>query len=248
MKPGVFLSVREKATRFPGKVLKPLGGKTVTAFVIDRLRTSTIADLVVLTTSIDPRDAVLCDIATTAGISYFRGSPDDKLLRYRDAARQFNLDFVVIADGDDPFISIEHIDRIIRFNIDKPTDYTICGSLPLGATGFGLQRQALENFCYDRAESNTEVWGGLFLNNPAYSSVTLDEPLEVYRRPDIRMTLDYPEDYDFLTTVVDGLAVAGQDTDFASIMQFLSARPEVIAINQGVQKKYEQHLEESATT
>ena len=37
-------------------------------------------------TSPDPRDDVLVEIAQKVGVGCFRGSPDDKLLRYRDAA------------------------------------------------------------------------------------------------------------------------------------------------------------------
>jgi len=37
---GILLSAREKATRLPGKVLKPLGDGNVTQFLIRRLRQS----------------------------------------------------------------------------------------------------------------------------------------------------------------------------------------------------------------
>lgn len=246
MKPGIFLSVREKATRFPGKVLKPLGGRPLTVFLLERLATSTRADMVVLTTSTDPRDQVLCDLAKAAGFAFFCGSPDDKLLRYRDAARAFELDYAVIVDGDDPFVSIEHIDRIIAYNAERPTDFTTCGELPLGATGFGLRREALEEICASRPEQDTEVWGRLFLDDPRFTCATLDETDASFRRPGIRMTLDYPEDYDFFTAVVDGLAAASRTPEFAAIMAFLADRPEIIEINRGVQEKYEQHLRQSA--
>ena len=38
MKTGLLLSVREKATRLPGKVLKPLGDGNVTEFLLRRLQ------------------------------------------------------------------------------------------------------------------------------------------------------------------------------------------------------------------
>lgn len=248
MKSGIFLSVREKATRFPGKVLKPLGGKQLTALLIGRLKESSRTDMVVLTTSADPRDGVLCDIATEEGIPFYRGSPDDKLFRYRDAARAFDLDYMVIVDGDDPFVSIEHIDRIIEYNMNHSADFTLCGDLPLGATGFGLRRDAIEIVCNDRPESNTETWGDMFLRDPQFECVTLDEPNEDYRRPDIRMTLDYPEDYKFFTTVADHLTNAGEPIEFPAIMKFLKEYPAVIDINRGAQEKYERHFIQSGAS
>jgi spore coat polysaccharide biosynthesis protein SpsF len=245
MLPGIFLSVREKATRFPGKVLKPLAGQTVTAFLIDRLKSSKQADTIVLTTSTDPRDDILCKIAQDKGVGSFCGSPEDKLLRYRDAARAFDLDYVVVVDGDDPFVSIEHIDRIIDFNELHEIDLTTCGDLPLGATGFGLRRTALESICDGRAEFDTEVWGGLFLENPDYVCATLEEPNTEFRRPDIRMTLDYVEDYEFFKKVVDGLVEQGKDMSFSSIMAYLRENPKILALNKDAQEKYELHLQAS---
>lgn len=248
MKAGILLSVREKATRLPGKVLKPLGtAPSITAFLLRRLKTSKRADKVVLATSADPRDAVLCTLAAEEGALSFKGSADDKMFRYRDAARQFGLDFVVVVDGDDPFISVEHIDRIIESAAKAPgIDFIRFGNLALGASGFGLSTSALERICTGRAEENTEVWGNLFLKNPAYHCVELTESDPVLARPDVRMTLDYDEDYRFFTTVADALIGLGRDLSYGQIMTYLAAHPEVVAINAGAQAAYEAHLARSA--
>lgn len=250
MTAGILLSVREKATRLPGKVLKPLGDGNVTQFLIRRLRQSKRAARVVLATSTDPRDAVLVELAEREGIAAMRGSEDDKLLRYRDACRAFSLDFAVIVDGDDPFVSVEHIDRLIDAYRTNPADYMICEGLPLGATGFGVAASALERVCDDRPEQDTEVWARLFLDDCRFVCRTLSEPNPAYARPDIRMTLDYEEDYRFFVAVVDGLRAKGRSVPptFAEIMAYLAEHPEVIAINQGAQEKYEQHLSKSLVT
>lgn len=245
MTAGILLSVREKATRLPGKVLKPLGDGNVTQFLIRRLRQSKRAERVVLATSTDPRDTVLVALAEREGIAATRGSGDDKLLRYRDACRAFKLDFAVIVDGDDPFVSVEHIDRLIDDYQANPVDYVICEGLPLGATGFGVAASALERVCDGRPEQDTEVWARLFLDDGRFVCRTLPESNPRYARPDIRMTLDYEEDYRFFAAVVDGLRAQGAPPTFAEIMAFLAAHPEVIAINQGAQEKYERHLNKS---
>ena len=248
MKAGILLSVRAKATRLPDKVLKPLAGApTVTEHLLRRLATAAEAAVVVLATSPDPRDDVLVYIAARVGLPAFRGSADDKLMRYRDAAITHGLDFVVVVDGDDPFVSVEHIDRLIRHACAAEGDYFVFEGLPLGAAGFGLRTSALRVVCADRAESNTEVWGRFFADDPRFHCVRLAETDPRYARPDIRMTLDYPEDYVFFAAVAEGLAREGRDTSFGNIMDFLSRRPDVIAINQGVQEIYEQHLLKSAS-
>ncbi len=243
MRTGILLSVREKAKRFPGKVLKPLGNsKTVTEFLLDRLKNSVSADKVILSTSTDKRDNVLCEIAQQCNVESFRGSEDDKLLRYRDTAKEHNLDFVVIVDGDDPFISVEHIDKIISYAENKSVDYLIYENLPLGATGFGVRVSALDNICNSRPEEDTEVWGHYFTKNKLFHCHYLIEENSSLARPDVRMTLDYPEDYLFFQTVATALLNQHKDCSLQNIIEYLEQNPDVIKINSSVQKLYEENL------
>jgi spore coat polysaccharide biosynthesis protein SpsF (cytidylyltransferase family) len=244
MKSGILLSVREKATRLPGKVLKPLGaGTNVTQFLLRRLKTSTLAHVVVLATSSDPRDTVLCKIAAGEDVPCFKGSAEDKLRRYRDAALAHDLDFVVIVDGDDPLVSISHIDQIIAYAGKNPCDFVTFANLPLGATGFGLRTDALERMCATRPESDTEIWGRFFRDDPSYICIDLRENDPAVARPEVRMTLDYPEDYAFFNAVV-GAQRAG-DVTLESVMRLLAGQPEIVAINRGVQAAYETHLKKA---
>lgn len=101
MKVGILLSVREKASRFPEKVIKPIFDKNVTEHLVSRLKMSKLADEIIISTSIDKRDDVFEKIAANLNIKIFRGSENDKLQRYYDTAKAFKLDAVVIVDGDD---------------------------------------------------------------------------------------------------------------------------------------------------
>lgn len=245
MKSGVLLSVREKATRLPGKVLLPLGNCNVTEGLIRRLRGSAEAEAVVVATSHDARDDVLCRIAEAEGVACFRGSEDDKLVRYRDAARAHGFDFMVVVDGDDPFVSVTHIDRMIVHARSDPADYLIWNGLPLGATGFGLRLAGLERVCDTKTDTETEVWARLFTADPSIECREIEETDPLYRQPDIRMTLDYAEDHRFFCAVADGLAADGRETSFENVMRYLAAHPEITEINRGVQEAYAAHLAKS---
>jgi spore coat polysaccharide biosynthesis protein SpsF (cytidylyltransferase family) len=246
MNNGIFLSVRNKATRLPGKALLALGGDSVTAQLLKRLQQSNQASSVFLTTSDHPDDDCLCQLARQMDISYFRGSQDNKLQRYLDAANAFDLDFIVIVDGDDPFVSIQHIDKILQHAAKTPVDFISYDNLPLGATGFGIRRSALEITCNRTELRNTEVWGHLFTENPDFNCVLLKEENACYGQPDVRMTLDYQEDYDFFNAVLQkGATSKGLLPSFECIMTILAKYPEIISINQAVQASYEQHLQES---
>ena len=67
-------------------------------------------------------------------------------------------------------------------------------------------------------------------------------PDPLLRRPEVRMTLDYEEDYQFFQEVFAALYVPGRVFSLKEVMDFLNRRPEVIEINRGVQKLYEENL------
>ena len=162
MRYAIYLSVRNKAKRFPGKVLKIVKGKTLTEHLIDRLKLSGKVSQIVLCTSTNPDDDILVDIAKKNKIDFFRGSEDDKLDRYLNASYKFSTDFIIVVDGDDIFCDPELIDMCVSEFERTGADYIIVQDAPLGATPFCIKREALEKVCKTKIQTNTEVWGSLF--------------------------------------------------------------------------------------
>src|SRR5207248_2841417 len=124
-------------------------------------------------------------------------------------------------------------------------DYVIVDGLPLGATAFGIAIPALGVVCERKAESDTEVWGAYFTQHLGFD-VRFVEPDPRDRRPDLRMTLDYPEDYAFFTAVYDALAPSDPVPSIRRIIEYCDAHPDIAALNRGAQERYEAHLREAA--
>lgn len=244
-KTAIFLSVRDKATRLPGKVMKEICGRRAIEHLIDRLKLAQTPDFLVMTTSVNPGDDGLQKVADDNNILCFRGDEADKLVRYLDAADKYGVEFCVIVDGDDLFNDPDTIDRIVHEYKISGADYIICDNLPLGATAFGVKTEALRKVVSLKAEDDTEVWGGYFTQTGLFQTKMLD-PDERFHRPNLRMTLDYQEDLDFFTAVFEALYQPGKVIPFAEIMELLDRRPEIASINQQVQKKYEQGLQKAA--
>jgi spore coat polysaccharide biosynthesis protein SpsF (cytidylyltransferase family) len=245
MKSAIFLSVRDKATRLPGKITAPICGRRAIEHLIDRLKLAKRADMVVMTTSVHPDDSGLVNIAENESILVFRGSEDDKLLRYLDAAKKFGVEFCIVVDGDDLFADPITIDRIVDAYAKSKADYIICDGLPIGVTGFGVRTAALQEVVDTKAESDTEVWGGYFANNPKFNCLFLDPPPR-WNRPEWRMTLDYPEDLAFFTAVIEALYKPGQVFTFDEVVELLERRSDIAALNAGVKAKYEANLKKAA--
>ncbi len=244
MKYAIYLSVRNKAKRFPGKVLKIVKGKTLTDHLINRLKSSTKVSQIVLCTSTNPDDDVLVDIAKKNKIDFFRGSEDDKLDRYLNAAHKFSTDFIIVVDGDDVFCDPELIDICVSEFERTGTDYIIVKDAPLGATPFCIKREALEKVCKTKTVTNTEVWGSLFSERKDFTK-SLVVPKKKLQRPEIRLTLDYKEDFLLIEKIFDKLYQEGQVIRLEMIVDFLTENPKLLEINKDVQKLYEQHLKKS---
>lgn len=242
----VFISIREKSTRLPHKSLRVIQGRNVCEWLIQRVCLATKADLVVLTTSVDPRDKVLCDIAEEAGIAAFQGSEDDKLDRYLRAARAHGVEFAIVVDGDDIFVSEGHIDAVVEAYRQTGADFISQEGLPLGAASFGVRIEALAEVCRMKAERDTEVWGGYFTKSDRYKVHMIQVTEAPLHRPDVRMTLDYEEDLQFFTAILDALGGEGHVPTFREIMTHIDAHPELPEINRSAQAKYEQNLLKSA--
>jgi spore coat polysaccharide biosynthesis protein SpsF len=241
----VFITVRMKSSRLPRKALLEIKGKPVIEHLIDRLKLAKSPDLIVLCTSTHPDDAVLVDVARKNGIEYFRGSEDDKLDRYLNAARRYSIDFIVVTEGDNIFYGPDIIDGIMDLYLRTKADYISCPGLPLGTAPHGIKVEALERVCQIKSERDTEVWGGYFADSGLFKVEHLEIPAEL-RRPEIRMTLDYPEDYEFIKAIFDRLYSPGKVFSLRDILSLLRKNPELMDMNRNVQEAYREHLKKSA--
>jgi len=243
MKIGLLLSVREKATRLPEKVLKKIANKSVTEHLISRLKMVDNVDQVIISTSTDVRDDVFEDIALSTGVDIFRGSKNDKLLRYLQTANKFDLDAVIIVDGDDLLCFPEFIaDISSTLRDDKRSDVIFVQGLPLGAASSGIRKKALEKVIQLKDEENTEVWGGYFTTGNMFK-VRYLQANGIFRNPHIRMTLDYSEDLHFFEAVFDNLYVKNKKFSSYDVMDLLVNRhPEICHMTTNAQKKYEKHI------
>ena len=244
LKVGIFIGVRMKSTRLPRKALLEMSGRTAIEHLIDRLKYSKLQDVIVLCTSTHPDDAVLVDIARRNKIEYFQGSEDDKLDRYLNAALKYGVNFIIITEGDNIFYEPDIIDEIVRIYQRTGADYIACNGLPLGTAPHGIKIEALQKVCRMKAETDTEVWGGYFTDTGIFKVEHLEAKGEL-KHPEIRMTLDYPEDYDFFKEVLKRLYEPGKLLPLRDIISFLENNPQITDINKNAQESYLKHLKKS---
>lgn len=131
---------RMGSTRFPGKMLAPLGGVPVVEWVIRRtLRTQQVDQMILATSTLTADDAIV-QVAEYLGIDVFRGSHDDVLQRVLDAATPHNPHAILRICADNPFVAPEVVSQLVESFRREWCDYAFNHRPGLGlvvADGFG---------------------------------------------------------------------------------------------------------------
>jgi len=209
----VVLQARVDSSRLPGKSLLPLGGKTV---VISRVMEALNKVPVHLRVLACPEDsaAAFAPLAEESGFTLLTGPKDDVLGRYCLALRTFNIQRVIRATGDNPFVFADAAAAINTEALALNADYAGYSGLPLGA---GVESVCAAALLRAEAESaapyeREHVCPYLYTHPELFS---LHRPLAPLRwqGADIRLTIDTREDYEraqMLYAELDHLEKAGE--------------------------------------
>ena len=184
------------STRLPGKILKPIVGRPLLDHILGRLAGLCHPARVVVATGNTSRDDVVDTFCTERNVDCFRGSEKDVLARYYECARQWGFGQVVRLTGDNPFTDIDELDRLIEFHLAGGYDFS-CSfeDLPVGVGAeiftFGaLDRSFLEGHAAHHREHVDEY---ILENRDLFCIGRLAIP-ERKRHPEVRLTVDTPED------------------------------------------------------
>lgn len=234
-----IIQARMGSTRLPGKVLQALGGEPMLARVINRVRRApTIDDVVVATTDL-VQDDVLEQLCASRRWLCYRGSENDVLDRYYQAARKFGAGVIVRITSDCPLIEPEVIDLVVRaYQTAPPVDYasnvlpprTFPRGLDTEALGFDL----LERLWHQDQNPATREHVTLYI----HKNLSAFRTRGVTHRQDLsdwRWTVDTPEDLAFVRRIYEHF---GNNTfSWRDVLMLLEQHPDWRAINAHVPQK-----------
>ena len=235
---GIIIEARMGSSRLPGKTLKPMLGKPMLQLMIERLKRVNLADQIIVATTTNEKDLPIVELAKKMDVKYYQGSEDDVLERVLCAARKFEVDIIVETCGDSPLIDPKLLDYQIDIYLKNNFDYVCCHlekTFPIGldakifSTNTLDEVSKLTNEPADRENVNLYIWE--HPNRYKLKNITAKNK---YKRPDLRLVVDYPEDFVLVEKIYNELYHDNPEFDFDDILDLFNSYPELIKINKDV--------------
>lgn len=134
-----IIQARMTSTRLPGKVLRPVMGKPLLAYLLERVRPSRLVDRWVVATSADPSDAPIIELCRRLGVDAFAGALEDVLDRMYQCARRLSPETVVRLTADCPLHHWQVVDAVIHGFRETGAEYATNSFPPLWEDGFDTE-------------------------------------------------------------------------------------------------------------
>lgn len=237
----IIVQARMGSTRLPGKILKKVLEKPLLAYQIERLQHVTFAAEMIVATTTNPLDQAVIDLCRLEKIPVFRGSEEDVLDRYFQAAKQFKADIIIRVSGDCPLIDPKIIDEVLAFYLKNYPLYqyvsnTLERTFPRGMDVEAFSFSALEKAAKDatRPEEREHVTPYIYrhpelfkLANVAYSP----------NESNHRWTVDTQEDFELISAILKALYPENPNFTMNTILELLKKHPDWININAHIKQK-----------
>ena len=197
------------STRLPGKILKTVQDKTLLEIHIDRLKKCKKVDAVLVATTTNIEDKIIYNKSYEWGVLAFKGSENDVLDRFYQAAKPYKPEWIVRVTSDCPLLDPVLVDEVINFVQDGDFDYgtnTIIEHFPDGQDVEVLKFKALETAWKEaKKKSEREHVTPYILNNSSALGGTIFSSINYPCENDfshIRMTVDESRDFELIKKLI----------------------------------------------
>ncbi len=233
-----IIQARTSSKRLPNKVFADLCGKPLIWHVLNRLKWSKKIENIVLATTISSSDNALEDWAKNNNVSIYRGSENDVLSRYYNAAIYSKAKTIVRITADDPFKDPEIIDKVIDIYIKNNLDFAYNNNPPTFPEG--LDTEVFSFRALEKAQKESQdSFEREHVTQYFYRHPDLFKQANLLYKRDIsflRWTIDTQKDYEMASEVYKNLYKDGQIFLMNDILKLLKRKPEIGNINSNVKR------------
>ena len=231
-----IVQARMGSTRLPGKMLIPLyEEKGALELMLGRIARAQRVDRIVVATTVGAADDALATLCARLGFDCFRGSENDVLDRYYQAARRMGSPSVLVRlTGDCPLHDPDVVDEVIGAYEEGGADYVANVEPPTYPDGLDTEVfsfGALESAWRDAALKSEREHVTPYIRNHrerfAVRNVACSTDWS-----SLRWTLDEPADVEFIRAVFS--ALGDRPFGMRDVLELLRRQPALLRLNAGI--------------
>lgn len=228
------VQARSGSTRMPNKILLPFfEGKSILDLLINKLK-QVQGTKIVIATSVNSNCDVIEEVANKHGVACFRGSENDVLQRFIDAAEANNAERIIRICSDNPFLDLESINKLVSFvnNQDGCLDYAsfMVNGSPSIKTHYGFWTEYVTLDALKRVKSLTDeslyhehVTNFIYANPDKFNIQWIDGPEIIKSHKDIRLTIDTQEDFNNAQRIYSDLCATNLYPAIDQVVSYLDS-------------------------
>ena len=230
----VIIEARMASTRLPGKILLEVLNKPLLQLMIERIKKIHKVNQIIVATTFNKNDDVIVDFCKKLDIDFFRGSEDDVLGRVLGAANSFKSDIIVEITSDNPLVDPNICNGLIDLYLKNRINADIVShDIPLGLCNgkvFDIDLLKKISDLTSHPVDREHVVNYIFQNKTKFKILHY-KPNEKIFRKDIRLTLDYKEDFIVIKKVFEHFYPQNKNFDSFDIINFLDINKNIKNIN-----------------
>lgn len=197
------------SNRLPGKVLMPFDGdKSILEIITSKIKANFKEIPLVICTSEAQIDDKIISFCNENNIDYYRGSEQNVLQRFLDAASFYDVDIIIRVCADNPFLSIDFLNELLTYyhknqNVDY-WSFKNSKEIPVIKTHFGFFAEIVTKHALQKVIQNTndnlyfEHVTNYIYSHPNFKCELKNLPNYLYEREDLRFTIDDEDDFSVL--------------------------------------------------
>lgn len=238
MKTIAIIQARISSSRLPEKVLLDLQGMPILAWVVRAAKTISGVDRVVIATSTDTADNAIANWCKDNKVECSRGSLDDVLGRFANAAREHKADIVMRLTADCPMLDPVICASVLRLFKSGNIDYASNTAPPTWPDGLDCEVFSAKALYIAETEAQLKserehVTPFIYHNQYKFKVRNLTCPIQNLQTE--RWTLDNKEDFEFLNKVTAQLP-KDRPPSYLEVLEVLDQNPNIREINKNIKR------------
>jgi len=200
--------------------------------LIEQIRKSKIISDIVLAISENEGNEYFIKYAKEKNLKFILGNDKNVLYRLIEGAKYVNADIIFRITPENPYIYWEGIDKVLRKHIVKNYDFSVIEDIPLGSGYEVINLDALEkSHALGSDKHRSELCSLYIYENQKKFRINRFFPEKSLQRPEIRLTVDNPEDLIVVRKIYENLGKNKNPIPLKKIIEFLDHNNEITRIN-----------------